>query len=702
MNGLQTNQKISAAHLARKAIIYIRQSSLKQVKDNMESQRLQYALTESAKHFGFEQIEVIDCDLGISASTSTIKREGFKQLLADVALGDVGLILSREVSRLSRNDKDWCHLMEICKLFNTLIGDAETIYDLNMLDDQLILGIKGTLSVVELSVLKMRLLQGQEEKARRGEMVRILAPGYICADGTKIVKDPNLRVQEVMQLVFKTFSRLGSIRQTYRWFHEENIELPVNKPVNGRHQLVWQLPVQCFISSVLHNPLYAGAYVYGRYPRKVKIEDGQAIKRQSRITSFEEAKVFIKDHHEAYIDWETYEKNQRIMKNNGGNFKGDEDTMKAVRDGHSLLNGLLRCGHCGKKLTVRYWGKKGTAARYLCPGDFDSGGKYCIGFGGATVDKYFSSIVLDAITPLSMEASLLAIEQMTHQQNDSRNALTRQLQQAEYEANRAFTQYDEVDATNRLVAEVLEARWNQTLKSVEQCKARLVELDAQSEPINAIQRAKILELGSNFSSVWQAPACPMILKKKIVRELINEIIVSLDEESQQLNFIIHWHGGSHTNFEMQKPLSGAIAHKTALEDIEVIRKMAIRYPDDAIARVLGKLNRKTGKGLRWTQSRVAYARKKYQINAPNLATLDPNILTLGQAVKYSGVSDTTLMRLIEANILAAKQLVPYAPLEINRLDLDAEPVISILNQLKKTGKLNLKRDTLKNETPESI
>ena len=229
MNAHETDQKITPDHLARKAMVYLRQSSLQQVKHNQESQRLQYALVDRAKALGFNQIEVIDCDLGASAAPGAQQREGFKQLLASVAMGDVGIILSREHSRLSRTDKDWCHLLELFQLFNTLIADADHLYDLNLLDDQLVLGIKGTLSVVELKVLKQRLIQGMEEKAKRGELVRLLAPGYVCDSAGKIVKDPNLRVQEAIELLFKKFKQLGSIRQTYRWLHEEKIELPVNQ-----------------------------------------------------------------------------------------------------------------------------------------------------------------------------------------------------------------------------------------------------------------------------------------------------------------------------------------------------------------------------------------------------------------------------------------------------------------------------------------
>ena len=242
MKSTDSASKITAAHLARKAVVYLRQSSIAQVRTHVESTRLQYALKDTAKAYGFAQVEVIDVDLGMSASSGARVREGFKQLLASVALGEVGMVLSREPSRLSRTDKDWCHLMELCRVLDTLIGDAENIYDLNRLDDQLLLGIKGTLSVLELGTLKLRMQQGREAKARRGELGRVLAPGYVMDADQRIVKDPNLRVQQAMAMVFGRFDVLGSIRQTHRWFHDERIELPVNKPVRGRFELRWQLP----------------------------------------------------------------------------------------------------------------------------------------------------------------------------------------------------------------------------------------------------------------------------------------------------------------------------------------------------------------------------------------------------------------------------------------------------------------------------
>ena len=687
--------KINTDHLARKAIVYLRQSSLSQVKHNTESQRLQYALAERATELGFTQVEVIDKDLGASAASGSRERPGFQQLLASVALGEVGIILSRELSRLSRTDKDWCHLVEICQFANTLIGDDQTVYDPNQFDDQLVLGIKGTISAAELNVLRLRLIQGKEAKAKRGELFSTVAPGYI-RDGDSIVKDPNRRVQEAILLVFKKFQMLGSLRQTYAWFMENQIQLPVNKLKGGQVQLVWKLPAQTFIPSLLHNPIYAGAYVYGRRPVEKIMERGTLRKRQSAICAPDQAKVFIPDHHEGYISWETYLRYQRMIDSNGTNFNADEATL-AARDGHGLLTGLLRCARCGHKLQVRYWGKKGTTPRYLCHGDYGSAGRYCIGFGGMVAEQRMADEVLKVISPEGVAASLQAIERLDHQRSDHHSALQRQLQQAQYEAQRAFVQYDQADPGNRLVVDTLEQRWNQKLENVEQISDKIEVAQIAPQTLSDANKQAILALGKHFADTWHMAECPMVLKKKIIRCLIKEIIVDVDEQKQRLRFIIHWQGGSHTSLDIPRPLPANKAYKTAAADLELIKKMAVRYPDAEIARVLSSLGRKTGKGNPWTQLSVGTIRAKYRIkHAPKRE--DDGILNLMQVKRYCQVSGSTIMQLIDTEILPAEQVAPYAPYEIKRSDLDKDPVLSILRTFKKTGKLNLKGSVSDNQS----
>src|SRR3954449_3161761 len=442
MNQVLCSPKIKPEHLARKALVYLRQSSDKQVRQNKESQRLQYDVAERMRNLGWTEVEVISSELGCSAGIAAARREGFERVLSSVALGEGGIVGSREVSRLSRTDKDWCRLLEVCQVFGTLIADEQQVYDLNYLDDQLVLGIKGTLSVVELKVLRQRLQAGQESKARRGELFKRLPVGYVLDAMSKVVLHPDQRVCGAIQLVFEKFRERWSVRQTFQWFRDHDVELPAN-PIQGT-RLVWKIPTQSLVRDLLCNPFYAGAYVWGRRPVTTLLVDGRLEKRQTAMRPAEECRVFIRDHHVGYIHWATYEENRRMMRRNSVNWEGDE-SMAAIRAGQGLLVGLLRCGHCGRKLHVRYWGGRGTNARYLCKGDYDDGGQYCIGFGGASVDHRLGQELLKVISPLGVEASLRALEELSAGDVAQRVALSSKLEQLTYEARKAFEQYDAVD-----------------------------------------------------------------------------------------------------------------------------------------------------------------------------------------------------------------------------------------------------------------
>jgi len=689
MNG---DHKLTASHRERKAVVYLRQSSEGQVKHNKESQALQYSLLERARSLGFRSVEMIDCDLGSSASLGAKKRVGFERLLAMVALGEVGLIMSREVSRLARTDKDWCQLFELCQLFGTHIGDAEQIYDLSSMDDQLVLGIKGTLSVVELKILQARMVQGQENKARRGELYRLLPPGYVLDGAGKPAKDPDLRIQQAIELVFARFRDCWSARQTFKSLRDEAIQLPVNKWRGGKVAIVFQLPTHSFVRDVIKNPFYAGVYFYGRRPMELVVKEGAVVKkRQGRQRNPEHTRVFIRDHHEGYIDWATFEENRKMLRRN--NLRGEADVaVGAVRAGYGLLAGLLRCRRCGRKLQVRYWGKSGTAARYLCTGTFDAGGEYCQGFGGATADNRFAEEVLRVISPLGVRASLEAIEQAGSRQDGTRTALQQQVQQLEYEALRAGEQFNAIDARNRLVAGELERRWNAKLEELAGARKALEECTRQSPALSDEEIVRLQDLGRCFAEVWNGPACPMLLKKKIVRTVVEEVVVDQDSPGT-LRFVVHWKGGAHTSFEMAKPAVGE-AGKTGAEAIDIVRQMAVRYGDDAIARVLTRSGLRTGKGNRWSAQRVHTVRRKYGIEAP---PADPAaaaaVVSLNEAARICGVSDTTIARLVKSGLLPMKQVVPWAPWEIRRSDLMSDRVSSVLDRLKRTGKLVLGGDT---------
>jgi DNA invertase Pin-like site-specific DNA recombinase len=677
--------KITPEHLARKAIVYLRQSSEKQLRQNKESQRLQLGLAERMRALGWKEVEIVGSDLGSSAAIAAARREGFERVLSSVALGTVGVVGSREVSRLSRTDKDWCRLLEVCQIFGTLIADEQQVYDLNYLDDQLVLGIKGTLSVVELKVLRQRLQAGQESKARRGELLKRLPVGYAVDAMGKVALHPDQRVCEAVRLVFAKFNGLWSVRQTFQWFRDHDVELPTN-PIQGT-QLVWKIPSQSLIRDILRNPFYAGAYVWGRRTVKTVLVEGRLEKRQGALHRAEECRVFIPEHHVGYIDWATYEENQRMIRRNSVNWESDE-SMAAIREGQGLLVGLIRCGHCGRKLHVRYWGGRGTHARYVCKGDYDDGGKYCIGFGGASVDRRVSQELMKVISPFGLDASLKAIEELSAQDTTRRDILASKLQQLEYEATRAFEQYNSVDARNRLVAAELERRWNQKLEDIDDTKRRLSSLDGERQALSPEEKQRIHWMGEHFTEIWSSDRCPPTLKKMILRTVVAEIIVCADTEKKILQFTIHWKGGVHTRLEMERPRP-ATETATPTDALDIIRRMAVRHGDDEIASVLNRLGYLTGKEKRWNQNRVATARKNYSIAGQKRALPDPDRVSLNEAARLCRVSHSTIERLVEAGLLKREQAAPRAPWRIRRVDLESEPVRNIVEGVRRTGKFIL-------------
>jgi DNA-binding transcriptional MerR regulator len=418
-----------------------------------------------------------------------------------------------------------------------------------------------------------------------------------------------------------------------------------------------------------------------------KVVDGRLVKSTGRFRPPEECQVFIKDHHEGYISWQAFEENQQMIRGNSIMTDRDE-SVTSIRSGQGLLVGLLRCGRCGHKLHVRYWGKAGTASRYCCKGDYESGGSYCLAFGGVTVDRRLSEELLRVISPLGLEASVEAIEELSSSEDEHQQLLSRQLQELEWESQRAFEQYNEVDPRHRLVASELERRWNLKLQEVEKTRGALAARERDFEPLSDEQRDTILAMGECFADVWHSPTCTMKLKKRIVRTAIEEILVNLDDGRDVLRIVIHWKGGVHTEFEMNKPRSGA-GQRTSMEVLEIIRKMGARYGDNQIACVLSRLGHRTGKNKRWNVTRVGTARRNHAIEGQKKAVHDPEILNQEQAAKYCGVSTKTIRRLVAEELIPKEQIVPYAPWEIHRADLDSEAIQAVLSHLKATGKLVL-------------
>ena len=602
--------KITSDHLARGAFVYVRQSTADQVLHNHESRRRQYGLAERAKQLGWSEVVVIDDDLGRSGSG--VNRPGFERLLAAICEGRVGAVFAIEASRLARNGRDWHTLIEFCGLVGTIPVDEDGVYEPRHPNDRLLLGMKGTMSELELSILRQRSLEALKQKARRGELYLTVAVGYVKVRHDRIAMDPDLRVREAIALVFSKFAEFQSIRQVHLWLRQEHIVLPAVQYVAGeRRDIVWKLPVYNTVHHLLTNPIYAGAYAFGRTGSRVSIEAGR--KRVVRGFRRERAdwEVLLVDHHEGYVSWTEFERNQRLIADNA-NSKGLM-ARGSVRRGETLLAGLLRCGHCGRKLHVAYGGSSGEAGRYHCKGALlNHGGDRCISFGSLRVDQAIGVEILKLLKPLGVEAALKAIAARSAEAAERRRQMELALKQARYEAGLARRQYDAVDPDNRLVAGELERRWNEKLVDVRGLEEQIETIEArQPSALSDDERAALMRLGTDLEQAWTHPAATIATRKRIIRAVINEIVVRI--EDGYVDLVLHWQGGDHTGLKVKKNAPGK--HRwTVAEDTEVlVRELARLMPDKTMAAILNRAGKSTGRNNGWTQSRVCTFRNHRKI-----------------------------------------------------------------------------------------
>src|ERR1700680_137314 len=470
--------KITPDHLERGAFIYIRQSTADQLANNHESRRRQYGLAERARTLGWSDVTFIDDDLGRSGSG--VSRPGFERLLAAICEGRVGAVFAIEASRLARNGRDWHTLIEFCGLVGTVIVDEDGIYDPRHPHDRLLLGRKGTMSELERSLFRQRSQEALKQKARRGALFLGVAAGYVKTARDRIEKDPDQRVQHALGIVFAKFAELASVRQVHVWLREEGIALPTAcRSAAQAHSIVWRLPLYNTVHNLLTTPVYAGAYAFGRTTSKISVEEGRKRVRRGVRRPLAEWEVLLKETHEGYISWAEFERNQLGMGNNATG-KGSAVAKGAVRRGELLLAGLLRCGHCGRKMYVAYGGKAG---RYLCEGGLvNHGTERCISFGGLRADHAVGTEVLRVLKPLGIDAAVKALDAQAGETSAAKRQLELALQRARYEAAHARRQYDAVDPTNRLVAGELGRRWNEALQGVQRVESEIAAIEAR-EPL---------------------------------------------------------------------------------------------------------------------------------------------------------------------------------------------------------------------------
>ena len=662
--------KINSAHLRRVAYVYLRQSSPAQVENNRESTARQYALTAKASELGWpsEQVIVIDEDLGLTGS-GVVHRNGFARLTAEVALGHVGLVLGLEVSRLARNNADWYRLLDLCGITDTLIGDADGIYHPAMFNDRLLLGLKGTMSEAELHVLRARLLGSIRNKAARGELRRGLPVGFVWGeeDG-EVCFHPDEAVCTAIRAVFTRFAELGSARRVWLWFRSQSLRFPM-QPYYGA-EVRWIDPSYTAIHHVLRNPVYAGAYVYGKTRREITLDAMGMRKKRSRRLPRSEWSVLIQEHHAGYIDWQTYEANQvRIAANTHPkpHYAGG-----AVREGSALLQGLATCGHCGRKLRTHYRGRT-VAPGYHCAGKnvVNGRGSYCLSIGGVQIDDAVVRAVLAALEPLGVEAALAAAERLEADRDGALAQWRLSVERASYETQRAERRYMAVDPENRNVARGLEAKWERCLRELETAKAELARRERERpRTLSAEERGRLLALGTDLQGVWQAPTTTPRDQKELLRTLLEEVIVTVHRDEYRAHLTVRWRGGALSELDLDLPRSRPAPMRTDEDTIALIRRLATHHPDMVIAGILNRQQRKTAYGHRFTAHLVGNLRRNWNIRCFEPPTSPPEgeLVTIKGAAAALGIAPSTIHRWLNAGFIAGEQVTPGAPWRIRLTD----------------------------------
>jgi DNA invertase Pin-like site-specific DNA recombinase len=664
-------EKITQSHLEREAYVYVRQSSMHQVRHNLESKKRQYDLKIRAEQLGFRKVVVLDEDLGISGSGSQ-ERPGFGQLLTAVCSGIVGAVLALEASRLARNNRDWHHLIDLCVFTDTLVIDHDGIYDPRLVNDRLLLGLKGTMSEFELGLLRQRAQEAFKQKILRGEVLTEVPVGFVRTQDNTVEITPDRQVREALQGVFSLFRKLGSARQVLLWYRQEGISLCTQHRGKQGMEVTWRLPLYSRIIKILKNPIYAGAFVYGRTCTRTTIVNGRARKTSGHSVKPADWQVMIRDHHPGYITWEEYMQNQEQLTSNLP--KHHAGTKGPAKRGPALLSGLLRCGRCGRKLHVAYGGIGGQVPRYHCRGaSINHGSRFCISFGGLRVDQAVTATVLDALQSAGIEASLEASRQECTERDEKRCALELSLEKARYEADRRRRQYEAVDPENRLVAGDLEARWNAALEHLMDMEERLEAMSDPQVSFSADETARLVELGEDLETLWSHPDASVKLKKRILRTVLEEIVAEVDEERSSIQLRLHWVGGVHTQLTVSKNKTGGHGRSTDRCVVELVGELVKVCPDASIANILNRLGYRTGADNTWTETRVKSLRSYNRIAVFNRTGERP-WLTLAETARELGVSPSAVRTMIKQGALPAEQLVRYAPWIIEREKLDLPEV----------------------------
>ncbi|MCA9247221.1 MAG: recombinase family protein [Planctomycetales bacterium] len=688
------HHKITSDHLQKKAYVYVRQSTLGQVLHHQESTDRQYALKDKALTLGWNEKEIrtLDRDLGMSGAQSE-KREDFKTLLADVSLGEVGAVLALEASRLARSNTDWHRLIELCSLTGTLILDEDGVYDPADFNDGLLLGIKGTMSAAELHFLRGRLQGGKRNKAERGELRFPLPVGLCWDEAGGIVLDPDQEVQGAVWMVFRLFQETGSAYGVAHQFAAKGLKFP-KRAYGGvwDGKLIWGHLTDSRVLSILKNPAYAGVYAFGRF-RCVKeiLQDGQ-IRQRVRKMPRDSWLVEIQNHHEGYTTWNEYLANQDQLERNRTQ-RPENILPQAAREGLALLQGLLVCGKCGRRLTVRYQGNGGIYPIYECNWRKREGRskRSCMFLSCPPLDQAVAERVLAAVSPEQLQLALAAQDELLARDGSLRRQWEMRLQRAQYEADLAQRRYEQVDPDHRLVAASLEARWNKALAQVDEVRRQMEEFcRQQTRTFTEQQRQQILGLANDFPRLWRESATSAKDKKRMLRLLLEDITVERGAD-REVQLHVRWTGGACEDLTVTLPARIQDRLRYPAERIDEIRRLATEHTDAQIAALLNKRGQRSSRGKRFTGKMIGWIRYKHRIPAVELKR--PDERTVAEVASRFGVSHGVVYYWIDRNILPARQQAANRPHWITLTDAKARELQDWVQSSKRIAKRSLKRQS---------
>lgn len=654
---MNENRKIKAHHLSRTAYLYIRQSTIRQVQENTESTLRQYALREKLVSFGWDSqmIEVIDNDLGHSGKT-TLNRDGFKQLVANVANGMAGAVACIEASRLSRSSSDWGRLIEYCAMTDTVLIDADGVYNPNDFNDRLLLGLKGTMSEAELHFLQERMRGGLMNKVKRGELKTVLPIGYVHDECGRIVKDPDVQVRETIEMFFSTFRIVKTGRGVALHFKEKGYKFPHKAEGNPYSREIRWLDLQTSQAlSLLHNPIYAGVYAYGR---NQTVWTGEG--KKSRKAKMEDWHVFLRDHHEGYISYEEFRSNENILLENCQPWRSEEGKKTPPREGTALIQGIVFCGKCGHRMTVRYKQRGGEEGTSLIPiyrcsyGEVQASGPLCQSIYGDKIDRRISEIIKERLTPEAVRMSVEIRKEVGRRKEEQVRYFKLGVEKAKYEADLARKRFLSVDPDNRLVALELESAWNVRLAELQDAEKEYEEELARNAVVsNEELDQKVAGLTENFAEVWDNPSLKSEDKKRIIRHLIEDVTLTKQEETTLIQ--IRFRGGTTEQTAVSNPLPSYKAWETSSAALELLRRESGNYTMKELVELLNAGGEKSGRGRPFTEGIIHNLMKYYGLQNKKQKYLALGYITAEEKAKQIGMRTDGMLKKIRDGTLIIEE-----------------------------------------------